>query len=110
MNREYILEGGGLEQLALAWRVRRAGADVLLLVPETFLGREICAPGRYLLEGEDLAQEGDCDSGNWGECGSMERKLWEEWMVPEVWDRPGQLHPDRLKSRLVDLCVGYGFW
>ncbi len=108
MNREYILEGGGLEQLALAWRLRRAGADVLLLVPETFLGREICAPGRYLLEGEDLAQEGDCDSGNWGECGSMERKLWEEWMVPEVWDRPGQLHPDRLKRRLEDWCEENG--
>lgn len=97
MNKEYVLEGGGLEQLALASRLRDAGENVLLLVPETFLGREICAPGRYRLQKEDLPISG-----------TLEEKLWKEWMVREVWDGPEQLHPDRLKRRLEDWCAEKG--
>ncbi len=97
MSREYVLEGGGLKQLALASRLCAAGENVLLLVPETYLGREICAPGRYLLAEGDLPF-----------AGSEEEKIWKEWMIPEVWEKPGQLHPDRLKRRLEDWCEEKG--
>ena len=93
MSREYVIEGGGLAQLILADRLRSEGNEVLLLVPETYLGREICSPGRYLLTGQDLPL-----------TGSQEEKIWKEWTPFEVWQEPGQLHPDRFKRRLEDWC------
>ena len=93
MSREYVIEGGGLAQLILADRLRSEGNEVLLLVPETYLGREICSPGRYLLTGQDLPF-----------AGSQEEKIWKEWTPFEVWQEPGQLHPDRFKRRLEDWC------
>ena len=73
MSREYVIEGGGLAQLILADRLRSEGNEVLLLVPETYLGREICSPGRYLLTGQDLPL-----------AGSQEEKIWRNFLGKEV--------------------------
>ncbi len=96
MGRKYILEGGGLRQLALARRLRRAGDRVLLLVPESYLGEEICKPHRYEFSQEPVMA---------GKAPEME--LWGEW-TREVWEKPGTLHPDGLKCRLEDWCKEKG--
>lgn len=92
MGRKYILEGGGLRQLALAWRLRRAGDKVLLLVPESYLGQEICKPHRYEFNQEPVMLEQE-----------PAMNLWREW-TQDTWERQGVLHPDRLKCRLEDWC------
>ncbi len=96
MRKQYILEGGGLRQLALASRLRTEDGEenaVLLLAAETYLGGEICTPHRYCLTPEDIPQKD-----------TPEGRLWEEWMSGQVWEAPGLLHPDRLKRRLEDWC------
>ncbi|CAH1192489.1 Thiamine thiazole synthase [Paenibacillus allorhizoplanae] len=100
-GKDVVILGGSFAGIACAVELAKAGQQVMIIEPRTYLGRELTAPLRPWL---------DLSSSDIPHCPELIQfaieQSWEESFVKSRTHLP--LHPDRLKRALEDILIANG--